>query len=103
MEAKNQRLQAKLSSTASAGSSGSAGSPSNYAVSSGSERLQALIKRVQDESGSRDEGGLFSGCIKTGTLELAGQRILQIATIVRNLSFEEENVPVLSKNLTCLR
>ena len=28
---------------------------------------------------------------------------LQVAQIVRNLSFEEDNVPVLARNLTCVR
>ena len=51
----------------------------------------------------RDESGIFSSGRKGGTHELAGQRVLQIATIIRNLSFEEDNVPVLAKNLTCLR
>ena len=73
------------------------------AIPGGSQRLGALMKKVQDESGQRDEAGVFAHGVKTGTLELAGQRVLQIATIIRNLSFEEDNVPVLAKNLTCLR
>jgi len=70
---------------------------------SGSERLGALMKRVGEEIDKRDESGIFSSGRKGGTHELAGQRVLQIATIIRNLSFEEDNVPVLAKNLTCLR
>ncbi|XP_065347776.1 AT-rich interactive domain-containing protein 2 isoform X2 [Cloeon dipterum] len=38
-----------------------------------------------------------------GVNEVLGQRVLQIATILRNLSFEEENIPVLSKNASFLR
>merc|ERR1712223_894449 len=71
---------------------------------SGSERLKALMSKAHDEVNRRDESGLFaSSGHKMGTHELAGQRVLQIATIIRNLSFEEDNVPVLAKNLTCLR
>ena len=51
----------------------------------------------------RDDSGIFASGRKGGTHELAGQRVLQIATIIRNLSFEEDNVHVLAKNLTCLR
>ena len=39
----------------------------------------------------------------SGTQELTGQRVLQIATIIRNLSFEEDNATVIAKSLTCLR
>lgn len=38
-----------------------------------------------------------------GTQEYVGQRVLQVATILRNLSFIEENVPVLVKNKTFVR
>lgn len=38
-----------------------------------------------------------------GTQEYVGQRVLQVATILRNLSFIEENVPVLVKNKTYVR
>lgn len=38
-----------------------------------------------------------------GTQEYIGQRVLQVATILRNLSFIEENVPVLVKNKTFVR
>ena len=70
---------------------------------SGSERLGALMKRVGEEIDKRDDSGIFASGRKGGTHELPGQRVLQIATIIRNLSFEEDNVPVLAKNLTCLR
>lgn len=38
-----------------------------------------------------------------GTQDYVGQRVLQIATILRNLSFIEDNVPMLSKNPTFVR
>lgn len=38
-----------------------------------------------------------------GTQDYIGQRVLQVATILRNLSFIEENVPVLVKNETFVR
>lgn len=38
-----------------------------------------------------------------GTQEYVGQRVLQVATILRNLSFIEENIPVLVKNKTFVR
>ena len=70
---------------------------------SGSERLQALMKRVDDEINKRDDSTIFASGRMGGTHEAAGQRVLQIATIIRNLSFEDDNVSVLAKNLTCLR
>ncbi|KAJ8964238.1 hypothetical protein NQ314_005037, partial [Rhamnusium bicolor] len=44
-------------------------------------------------------------CVKRtlGTQDYIGQRVLQIATILRNLSFIEENVPVLVKNTSFVR
>ncbi|XP_055689207.1 AT-rich interactive domain-containing protein 2 isoform X2 [Lutzomyia longipalpis] len=38
-----------------------------------------------------------------GTHEYIGQRIAQISTIIRNLSFIEDNVPVLARNRTLIR
>lgn len=38
-----------------------------------------------------------------GTQDYFGQRVLQIATILRNLSFVEENAALLGQNLTFLR
>lgn len=69
----------------------------------GQERIQALMKRVDEEINKRDDSGLFASGRQNGTHESAGQRVLQIATIIRNLSFEEDNVSVLARNLTCLR
>jgi len=39
----------------------------------------------------------------SGVEDLLGQRVLQVATILRNLSFEEDNIPVLCKNQSFLR
>lgn len=38
-----------------------------------------------------------------GTQDYIGQRVLQIATILRNLSFIEENIPILVKNTSFIR
>ena len=70
---------------------------------SGCERLGALMKRAEDEMSKRDDVCLFASGRRSGTHESAGQRVLQIATIIRNLSFEEDNIPVLAKNIACLR
>ncbi|XP_050518137.1 uncharacterized protein LOC114332463 isoform X6 [Diabrotica virgifera virgifera] len=50
-----------------------------------------------------DDSDLF--CLKRslGTQDYVGQRVLQIATILRNLSFIEENVPILVKNTSFIR
>ena len=77
--------------------------PKDLVQASGSERLDALMKRVQTEMGKKKDDNMFSSGRNTGTHEAAGQRVLQVATIIRNLSFEEDNVPVLAKNLACLR
>ena len=76
---------------------------------SGVKRLELLLQQAEKdlEETTFDEndenGDLFACGTKNGTQESAGQRILQIATIIRNLSFEEDNAVILSKNLTCLR
>ncbi|KAJ8968964.1 hypothetical protein NQ317_018328 [Molorchus minor] len=46
---------------------------------------------------------LFCARRTLGTQDYVGQRVLQIATILRNLSFIEENIPVLVKNTTFIR
>lgn len=38
-----------------------------------------------------------------GTRDYVGQRVLQVATILRNLTFIDENIPVLTKNRTFIR
>lgn len=38
-----------------------------------------------------------------GTQDALGQRVLQVATIMRNLSFEEDNIAVLGRNSTFIR
>ena len=76
--------------------------PKALVQASGSDRLEALMKRVQTEMGKKKDE-MFSSGRNSGTHETVGQRVLQVATIIRNLSFEEDNVPVLAKNLACLR
>ena len=76
---------------------------------SGVKQLEMLLKQAESDlaqklfSDDEENSELFACGTKTGTQESAGQRILQIATIIRNLSFEEDNALILSKNLTCLR
>ncbi|XP_053572712.1 AT-rich interactive domain-containing protein 2 [Bombina bombina] len=48
-------------------------------------------------------GSLFHPPRKLGINDIEGQRVLQIAVILRNLSFEESNVKLLAANRTCLR
>lgn len=50
-----------------------------------------------------DDRNLFSLGRGLGTQDYVGQRVLQVATILRNLSFIDENVPVLLRNKTFLR
>ena len=68
----------------------------------GKQRIAALKAKAEAELDDQDDE-LFSGGRGNGTKELTGQRVLQVATVIRNLSFEEDNSPVLAKNLTCLR
>ncbi|MEQ2183858.1 AT-rich interactive domain-containing protein 2 [Goodea atripinnis] len=46
---------------------------------------------------------LFHPPRNPGTGDMEAQRVLQIAVILRNLSFEEANVKLLAANRTCLR
>ena len=65
-------------------------------------RIAALKAKAEAELEEGDDE-LFASGRSNGTKELTGQRVLQVATVIRNLSFEEDNSPVLAKNLTCLR
>ena len=69
----------------------------------GRERIAAMKARAAAELEEDFDDELFCSGRQNGTKELTGQRVLQVATIIRNLSFEEDNSPVLAKNLTCLR
>ena len=69
----------------------------------GRERIAAMKARAVAELQELEEDDLFCSGRQNGTKELTGQRVLQVATIIRNLSFEDDNSPVLAKNLTCLR
>jgi len=69
----------------------------------GKERIAAVKARAAAELEEEEADELFCSGRQNGTKELTGQRVLQVATIIRNLSFEEDNSPVLAKNLTCLR
>lgn len=46
---------------------------------------------------------LFHPPRNLGISDMEAQRVLQIAVILRNLSFEEANVKLLAANRTCLR
>lgn len=46
---------------------------------------------------------LFCTGLTLGTQDYVGQRVLQIAQILRNLSFTEDNMPILAKNRTFFR
>lgn len=50
-----------------------------------------------------EDNELFSIKRALGTQDYVGQRVLQVATILRNLSFIEENVQVLVKNTSFVR
>ena len=70
----------------------------------GRERIAAVKARASAELEEEDDDDeLFCTGRQNGTKELTGQRVLQVATILRNLSFEDDNSPVLAKNLTALR
>ena len=75
---------------------------SSYTAVSAEGRLAQMNARVENEVTDSD-AELFAVGRGEGTREPTGQRVLQIATIIRNISFEEDNVPVLAKNLTLLR
>nr|XP_033815189.1 AT-rich interactive domain-containing protein 2 isoform X2 [Geotrypetes seraphini] len=65
---------------------------------------------ISDRNQSQDDlseesiwNSLFHPPRKLGINDIEGQRVLQIAVILRNLSFEEGNVKLLAANRTCLR
>uniref|UniRef100_A0A8C5K010 RFX-type winged-helix domain-containing protein n=2 Tax=Jaculus jaculus TaxID=51337 RepID=A0A8C5K010_JACJA len=60
-------------------------------------------KSHEDTSGEWIWESLFHPPRKLGINDIEGQRVLQIAVILRNLSFEEGNVKLLAANRTCLR
>ena len=66
-------------------------------------RIASLRQKAEEELEDACDDELFASGRANGTKELTGQRVLQVATVIRNLSFEEDNSPVLAKNLTCLR
>uniref|UniRef100_A0A5F8HLD5 AT-rich interaction domain 2 n=1 Tax=Monodelphis domestica TaxID=13616 RepID=A0A5F8HLD5_MONDO len=60
-------------------------------------------KSQENTSGEWIWESLFHPPRKLGINDIEGQRVLQIAVILRNLSFEEGNVKLLAANRTCLR
>lgn len=69
-------------------------------------------KRLRTETGvkqkvklkiDRDDRELFCLARTLGTKEYVGQRVLQVANILRNLSFTEDNMKMLANNITFLR
>ncbi|KAG8439740.1 hypothetical protein GDO86_005784 [Hymenochirus boettgeri] len=68
--------------------------------------VRDLIYDKSTSQGSSPElswDALFHPPRKLGINDIEGQRVLQIAVILRNLSFEESNVKLLAANRTCLR
>ncbi|KAM4749702.1 AT-rich interactive domain-containing protein 2 [Rhinophrynus dorsalis] len=65
-----------------------------------------IYDKSRSQEGSSPESlwdCLFHPPRKLGINDIEGQRVLQIAVILRNLSFEESNVKLLAANRTCLR
>uniref|UniRef100_A0A3B5M801 RFX-type winged-helix domain-containing protein n=1 Tax=Xiphophorus couchianus TaxID=32473 RepID=A0A3B5M801_9TELE len=66
---------------------------------------------IWDKSSSAQDGtfredhwqSLFHPPRNPGTSDMEAQRVMQVAVILRNLSFEEANVKLLAANRTCLR
>lgn len=54
-------------------------------------------------SGAERWQSLFHPPRNLGISDMEAQRVLQIAVILRNLSFEEANVKLLAANRTCMR
>lgn len=64
---------------------------------------KCVFSVAEDTSGEWIWESLFHPPRKLGINDIEGQRVLQIAVILRNLSFEEGNVKLLAANRTCLR
>ncbi|KAM3926912.1 AT-rich interactive domain-containing protein 2 isoform 2-T2 [Leptodactylus fuscus] len=65
-----------------------------------------IYDKCRSQEGASPESlwdSLFHPPRKLGINDIEGQRVLQIAVILRNLSFEESNVKLLAANRTCLR
>ncbi|XP_073476057.1 AT-rich interactive domain-containing protein 2 [Aquarana catesbeiana] len=65
-----------------------------------------IYDKSRSQEGTSPESlwdSLFHPPRKLGINDIEGQRVLQIAVILRNLSFEESNVKLLAANRTCLR
>ncbi|XP_072257545.1 AT-rich interactive domain-containing protein 2 [Pyxicephalus adspersus] len=65
-----------------------------------------IYDKSRSQEGASPESlwdSLFHPPRKLGINDIEGQRVLQIAVILRNLSFEESNVKLLAANRTCLR
>ena len=62
--------------------------------------LPSTDKLVEDSSSELE---LFNLGRELGVTDAEGQRILQLAIIIRNLSFEKENCSYLAGNMTVFR
>lgn len=60
-------------------------------------------QRDKEMAEKQTDRELFNLASNIGIYEFIGQRILQIAVILRNLSFYDENIQILAKNETFLR
>ncbi|XP_038637317.1 AT-rich interactive domain-containing protein 2 isoform X2 [Scyliorhinus canicula] len=71
------------------------------------DEIRELIFRNNGSQGTSIEidmeASLFHPPHKVGINDVEGQRVLQIAVILRNLSFEEGNVKLLAAHRTCVR
>lgn len=69
------------------------------------ERLKQVQAQAQHEVSQllNEEDELFAVGRMAGPFDALGHRVLQVASIIWNLSFEEYNVQTLAKSLTCLR
>jgi len=75
------------------------------AKSNAIERLEEVKAQAFNEVSQllNEEDELFAVGRMSGPHDILGHRVLQVASIVWNLSFEEYNVQTLAKSLTCLR